>query len=171
MVDRRTFRVWKTICLGQYPNYQGYKACIARAGGIRIADTADEILRTMRCAKEKTEVDLVSIYPGRDGFNGDLGFRQPVSRSQIYEHVLALGLELCSIEIAPALRLAYQLRGGPILIGMTPVNAGQPRTQKVLTLYNDAGPSLWLNYEHFNPPDRPVSLATEWVFVQPRREP
>jgi len=171
MTEKRTFPVWKTLTLGQYPDYQTYKTCIAQTGGMRIDDTAEEILMKMRCAKEKTEVDVVRVYAGREGYSGDLGFRQGTSRRVFFERALELGLQLCPIEVAPALRLAHQVRElEAILIAMEPVIVGKPPMACVVTLYNDAGPSLWLNN---SPVDRPQyadwTLRTPWVFVQPRR--
>lgn len=173
MTGIRTFQVWNTITLRQYPDYEAYKIAIERNGGIRIADTASEILNKMRSSEVKKEVDLVLVYAGREGFNGDLGFRQDVTRGEFYGRAISLGLELCPLEVAPALRLSYQLRTGShegILIAMEPMMAGKPRMPHVLSLYNDAGPSLWINGW---PIDRPHNagwtLRTEWVFVQPRR--
>jgi len=70
--------------------------------GHQISDYAGDILKKLETLKQKEEADLVSFSVDQ------LGFPKGATLQQIYDKAKELGLELCSPQVGPELRLAYK---------------------------------------------------------------
>jgi hypothetical protein len=101
--------------------------------GMKIGDSADEIIGRSRFRHERTErsVELVRVSLN------DLGLAQGPSLAEVYRRAAQAGLELCPPEVAIALRLSYddQPLGEFLHAAMEPV-ATYGRAPTTLTLAN-----------------------------------
>jgi hypothetical protein len=134
-----SFPVWKTVRLATQKSADGYRKAM---GSIKntIGYCANDILGTpaFTCAIEETDIDLVVLS------GAELGFGEVVEYGAICARARALGLELCSAEIGPALRLAYkdQPEGEQLIIAMHAIiDSGD--ILRVFGLENGGG--LWLS--------------------------
>lgn len=158
--------VWKTIKIGTgcCQTVNSLHDAL-RAGGYKIGDwrTTDIFEKSaFKVAVEETEVDLVKITVA------EFGFKSGASREQIYEHAKKLGLEVCSAEVGPQLRLQYksQSKGEWLRIGMEPIfNIDTPGVFCVMR--DDSGLWLWSSWGSPNLFCRPNE---QWVFCRPRRK-
>jgi hypothetical protein len=100
----KNFRIWKTIKLGT----PGLKTAddfrkVIESDKIHIDKRADDILGRpeFTVAAEQTEVDLVIVSVA------ELGFKKRTKREDVYAQAKKLGLQLCTPEVGPQLRLQY----------------------------------------------------------------
>jgi hypothetical protein len=156
--------VWKTIELGTSLKTADDFRRALREGGFKIGDWGNGIhgKPAFTAATNETEVDLARVTVS------ELGFKEGARRGQIYERAKQLGLELCSSEVGPQLRLQYkdQPRGEWLLIGMEPILAsdGYPN----IFCVRHGGSELWL-YGCFGFPAYLWNAGSQWVFVRPRK--
>jgi len=156
------FPIWKTIKLGTGLKVAEDFRHALSDGGFRLSDWANGILGkpAFTAAAEETEVDLIKVTVA------ELGFKKGARRDQIYERAKELGLELCSPEVGPQLRLQYhdQPNGEWILVAMEPIigSDGGPDVFYVERL--DSG--LWLDSNWSNPDDF-WNADNQWVFCLP----
>lgn len=73
-------------------------------GGYQVDPYAKDMMisRNFTTLEEQEEVNLIKLKLS------DLGFSEYPTTDQIYERALELGLELCSAEVGPHLRLTYK---------------------------------------------------------------
>lgn len=117
-------------------------------------------------ATEETEVDLVDLVRVTVA---ELGFKKGARRDQIYGRAKELGLEFCSPEVGPQLRLQYQDQpnGDWILIGMEPITASDG-CPNVFSVERWDSSELWLS-DCWDYPGPVWCPALQWVFVRPRK--
>jgi hypothetical protein len=120
---QREFPIWKTITLRRYKDGRAYVDAIKKAGmGLDEKGDALAILQSpgFASSSDETTVDVVALTPT------DLGFNQGTEHEQIYKRAATLGLQLCTPEVGPSLRLAYadQPREEALFIAMPPVAVG-----------------------------------------------
>jgi len=169
LADRQEHHPWKTktIKLGLL-RPDAYRTAI-RCCGCEISDWANDImLHKMQINKpaftavaEKQSVDveleLVTV--------AELGFVHSAKLHNIYARAQSMGLELCSAEVGPALRLAYldQQPNEWLWIGMDPIIAtfGGQRVFGV----GCCGGDRWLGTNWGNS-DSIWHGCRRWVFVR-----
>jgi hypothetical protein len=155
-------KVWKTIKLGIGKTADDFRKAL-KGNGFNIGDWANDILGkpAFMVATEETEVGLVKIAVA------ELGFKKGARRDQIYERAKELGLELCSPEAGPQLRLQYrdQPNGEWVLIGMEPI-ADSVGCLRVFLVERD-GSELWLGGS-WSDPGHVWSPDDQWVFCLPK---
>jgi len=108
--------VWKTVTIGQHRGVDELRNALSEAH-IAIGETADEALgrAAFTYSRERREVDLVVVSVAQLGFRSE-----GATLGDIHARALALGLELCTEEVGPQLRLQYlnQPIGQSLHIGM-----------------------------------------------------
>lgn len=158
-------KVFKTIKLGTngLKTADDFRKAI-KDKGMRIGDYADDILGkpAFTVATEETEIDLVVVSVA------ELGFKNGATREQIYIRAKELGLDTCSAEVGPQLRLQYknQPMSEWLLIAMEPITASVGDLE-VFCVYRD-GIDFWL-YSDFDDPALVWGPDDRWVFVLPRK--
>ena len=157
MVKR--FVIWNTVTLGTYKSSSEYRKAL-KADGYCIGGYADQILNKVKVSETMQQLDLVTKTAA------ELGFKNDVTRKQIYDRAIKLGLELCPAEVGPALRLQYS--GQPywewLHIAMEPIAASGGRLKVFAVVRDfDGGRELDGCYDY------PVwDVDNRWVFVAPR---
>ena len=154
-------KVFKTIKLGiGLKSADDFRGAL-KDGGFRISNWANDVLgmHAFTAASQETEVDLVVVSVA------ELGFKDGATRDDIYKRAVELGLELCSVEVGPQLRLQYkdQPTGEWLLIGMEPITD----SDGYLYVFDvgHGGDGLWL-YGHGGRPDRLWHDGFRWVFLR-----
>ncbi|MBI2042127.1 MAG: hypothetical protein HYT20_03905 [Candidatus Nealsonbacteria bacterium] len=113
------FPVWKTIKLGTGLKTADDFRKVLKGNGFEVSDWANDILEKSAfiVAIEGIKVDLVKVTVA------ELGFKKGARRDQIYDRAKELGLELCSPEVGPQLRLQYQNQPNSewVFVGMEPI--------------------------------------------------
>jgi hypothetical protein len=115
-------------------------------------------------AQEKAEqIDLVRFKVS------DLGFPQGATTKDIYAKVAKLGLELCSSEVGPRLRLDYnkvfnreQPKGDWFFVGMEPI--GDSNSYPDVFYVNRSGDGKRWLLSHWAEPEDEWSPEDEFVF-------
>lgn len=155
------FPVWKTIKLGtSLKTADGFRKAL-NAGGYRIGDWANDIFgkSTFTAAPKEIEVDLVVVSVA------ELGFKDGAYRKDIYKRAQELGMNLCSPEVGPQLRLQYrdQPKGEWLLIGMEPISV----SGGYLGVFSvgHGGDGLWLGSSCGRPDDF-WAAGHRWVFLR-----
>ena len=155
--------IWKTLKLGSFQNVESiYKTIIKNV--FKIGDWAHDILKSdvFVISPTEKEVDIVRVKVR------DLGFNEGAYRKDIYQQAIEMGLELCSLEIGPILRLAYkdQPRSESLQIGMEPQKDSGNHESEFRVAHSVDG-HLFLVGDHKHPTD--FWEADEFfVFVKPR---
>lgn len=134
------FAVWKTIKLGTgLQNADAFRRA-TKARGCRISDWASDILGkpAFSASETETDIDLVVVSIA------ELGFKNGATGKNIYKRAIQLGLELCSAEVGPQLRLQYmdQPMNECLLICMKPITDSHGDLGVFLVERYDDG--LWL---------------------------
>ena len=155
------FKVWKTIKLGTgLKSAKDFRRAL-KDGGFKISDWANHILGkpAFTVATEGTEVGLVKVTVA------ELGFMKGARRDQIYSRAKELGLELCSSEVGPQLRLQYQDQpnGERVLIGMVPITDSYGDLLVFDVWRDDSG--FWLGSD-WSDPDDVWDTDDQWVFLR-----
>ena len=165
VVGPPNFPVWKRIWLGTGLHTADNFHRALEHNGKLINDWGSDLLRekAFTALAEMTEVDLVVVSLV------ELGLMDGVSRGELYEKALRLGLQPCPAEVGPQLRLQYQGQpnGEELIIGMEPIvdSDGYPRVFSVACNSSDQ----WLNGDYDG------GCSTLWgddnriVFVKPRK--
>lgn len=160
------WKIWKTINCGTgLKSADDFRESIKK-NGMKISDWANDILGkpTFTTAAQEIELDLVKVTVTVR----ELGFKSGARRDQIYARAKGLGLELCSSEVGPQLRLQYpdQPNNEWILIAMEPITD----SNGVLRVFSvERGVSgLWLN-GHYGFPNGFWGPDSQWVFLRPRK--
>ena len=158
------FKVWKTIRLGTgQTNADGFRNYI-KDSGMRISDWANDILGKPEfvVTEKETEVDLVVVSVA------ELGFKKGATLEKIYARAKELGLEFCSPDVGPQLRLQYknQPLNEWLRIGMNPIRDSGGCLRVFSVGHDDDG--LWLN-SFYGFPDDVWRADARWVFVRPRK--
>lgn len=139
----RVFPIWKTIILGLHKSSRDYEKALEKSG-FRIGDYALQILKSMKVAETEIELDLVLVTPDLLGLKNS-------TYQQICDRAKELGLEMCPVEVGPALRLAYpdQPFGEWVWVGMDPVadSGGDLDVFRV----GRRGDGRWLRTRWFDP--------------------
>jgi hypothetical protein len=160
---KRDFPIWKTIKLGLHKSAEAYRAAL-ESRKRRSGEWVNDFLGrpACHCAAQETEVDLALVSVG------ELGFRSSALYSEICEKAQALGLGLCSPEVGPALRLAYedQPRGERLVVATAPFAASGDEVG-LFSMEISGGGGLWLRGD-CGPVDRFWELDRRFVFVRPR---
>lgn len=132
-------QVWKTITLGTYPDLSILDIALDEAG-CGIGDDVDAMFkaRAIPLAHDRRDVDLVMLSVAQ------LGFPREGTRAEIFARAEQLGLELCSPEVGPLLRLQYaeQPIGEFLRIAMEPVRMGNGQLDDMLVGNGGAGQLL-----------------------------
>lgn len=117
----RDWPTWKTVRIGT-PGLEtaGDFRDALKASGFNIDSRALDILGKpafVVAVEEETKLDLVVVSVA------ELGFKNGATLEQIYARAKALGLDLCSAEVGPQLRLQYQNQpnGEWLVIAMKPI--------------------------------------------------
>ncbi len=156
--------IWKTIKLGtDLKTVDDFRRQINNHG-CRIGDWANDILDkpAFTVSDEEVEVDLVIKSVA------ELGFPNGATRAQIYDKAISLGLELCTAEVGPQLRLQHldQPKGELHRIAMDPI-ADSDDDLGVFNIGHDVD-DCWLGASDGSPVycwDADVC----WIFVRPRK--
>jgi hypothetical protein len=131
--------VWKTITLGIYRDLSILGIALDEAG-CGIGDDVDAMFkaRAIPLAHDRKDVDLVVLSVAQ------LGFPREASRAEIFARAEQLGLELCSPEVGPLLRLQYaeQPIGEFLRIAMVPVRTANGQLDDMLVGNGGAGQLL-----------------------------
>ncbi|MEK7611820.1 MAG: hypothetical protein AAB407_00520 [Patescibacteria group bacterium] len=135
------FATWKQVKLDTgLKTAADFRSALKKAG-MKISNWANDILGkpAFTVAAEEVSLDLVVVSVA------DLGFKKGATRAQIYERARELGLDLCSAEVGPQLRLQYldQPMNDWVLIGMEPI-ADSGGSLSVFILRRD-GDEVWLD--------------------------
>src|SRR5258707_14455977 len=95
--------IWRTMILGTSKGVDAYRDALA-AEGIKIGDSADEILGrpAFAYARTQTQLELVVLSAAELGVEADAA-----SHADVYRRAKQMGFELCPAEIGPQLRLEY----------------------------------------------------------------
>ncbi len=164
------FKVWKTIELGTGLKTAKDFRLALKDGKFRIDNFVSKILGTpaFTVATEKTKIDLVKVTVA------ELGFKKDIGGDQIYRRAQELGLELCSSEVGPQLRLQYpdqpcgcgKYDGDTIFVGMETITLPIPGCHPLIfeVYHNDLG--MWLVIKS-NHPTNIWSPDSQWVFCRP----
>ncbi len=154
-----TFKVWKTIRLGTgLRTAEDFASALIK--GTTIADSAVSILNdsTFQISKDTVEVDLVRVSIH------DLYARchRGVVIQHMYIYAMSHGLELCSAEVGPQLRLQYvdQPKDEVLFVGMEEVE--NPIGVKNIFCVRGDGRLTGSN------PDNYIDRCV-FVFVKPRK--
>jgi len=111
------FKVWKTIKVGGVLKAADDFRNALKKSNINVSEWVSEVLdrSSAEASLEEQEIDLVIVSPRKD-FGTDR-FEDVCRRAE------SLGLEMCSREIGPQLRLQYldQPKGERVLIAMRPI--------------------------------------------------
>ena len=170
---RNRFAVWKTIKLGTgLKTADDFLNALQEFIDPKWGDSVIFMLKSsaFKVALEETEVDLVKVTVE------ELGFKKKarVYPHQIYKRARLFGLELCSAEVGPQLRLQYkdQPGGERLYIAMEPIvqsfaNRPNPRdfllSFSVDDLLYGGEPRLQDNFC-----DCTTTSEETWIFVLPR---
>lgn len=133
--------VWKTIQIGTGFNTPDQFRRALGESGCSIGQYANELLDhpAFTVAREPSAVSLVNIRVA------DLGFTGPARRRDIYNRAIERGLQVCSAEVGPQLRLQYTDQPDPerLVLAMQPFTA---RNESLLEVFGIArvGNLLWL---------------------------
>jgi hypothetical protein len=115
MTEVGSCSIFKTIELGTYTNVAQYRKAL-KEGSHHIGPDADGILDQLRFGHvpQNTKINLVNLSVS------EFGFVKGAHLGKILERGLEMGLELCTPEIGPGLRLAYgdQPLGNWLVIAM-----------------------------------------------------
>lgn len=92
--------IFMRIEIGSFENMASLRKVLDESG-YSISNIAEDILDQIKLSPSRQTVDLVvmSVH--------ELGFTKYAPATQVYEAALEKGLELCSAEIGPQLRLQY----------------------------------------------------------------
>ncbi len=158
------FKVWKTIKIGTgLKTVEEFRRAL-HDGGFKMSDWASDILgkSAFKVVDEETEIDLIKVTVA------ELGFKKGARRDQIYKRAQKLGLELCSPEVGPELRLQYQDQpnGEMICIAMKPIFDSDGHQGLFFVECNDS--RCWLDSR----PSRPDSFwnaGNQWIFSCSRK--
>lgn len=152
----REFAVWKSVKLGTCKSPEEYRKALKKAGR-RIGDWADDILGRITCLQEEVDLDLVALSVA------DLGFKDGARYADICAKAVELGLELCPVEVGPALRLQYgeQPCNEWMLIATEPIT---DRGGGIFLMEHDRD-GLWLN-AYCGSPDDVWYAGYRFVFVR-----
>lgn len=146
MRTKAKFKVWKTITLGTGLKTPDDFRQALKAGGFRISKWADDLLSRFKPAIKKEKVDLVVVSIA------ELGLPKGVTKQQVYNRAKELGLDPCSPEVGPQLRLQYgdQPEDEELCIGMEPIT-GSDGDPSVFNVFRGVD-GLWLggDYGHSN---------------------
>jgi len=157
--------IWRTMILGTSKGVDAYRDALA-AEGIKIGDSADEILGrpAFAYARTQTQLELVVLSAAELGVEADAA-----SHADVYRRAKQMGFELCPAEIGPQLRLEYrnQPLGEALDIAMEPVAtyAGEPT---ILTLANFGAGLALIGADGRS--ESMVPRARRFVFALPARE-
>ena len=155
------FPIFKTITLGIHKSVKAYREALTNAG-FRIGDWASDILKKVQVSQSEIQLDLVILSVA------ELGFKEATRLDRIYAKAKELGLELCSPEVGPALRLAYpdQPYGEWLRIAMEPLAGSDDSLRVFKVVYGHDG--RWL-HSRYGLPDDLWLPGSRWVFVLPRK--
>jgi hypothetical protein len=120
VVGPQEFSVWKTIRLGTgLKTVDDFRHAL-KDNGDRIGNWGNDILGKLAFTVSDTETEVNLVVTSV----AELGFKDGATRADIYKRAVELGLELCSPEVGPQLRLQYkdQPRGEWLIIGMEPIS-------------------------------------------------
>jgi hypothetical protein len=146
VVFAHQWETWKTITIGEL---KSVKTCIKNLEkvGVEVSRWAGNFLGNVEFSREKRKLELIRLSVA------ELGFPKGAKLKDIYARAKEQGLDLCSAETGPALRLAYQDQpvGEWILIAMEPV-LDSDGGLAIFRVDRDTG-DLWLHARCGNPDD------------------
>jgi hypothetical protein len=137
------FQSWRTVRLRTFPSTDALLDTL-RTEKYCLKSWAVDILRKSSVTSADTEVNLVNLTVS------DLGFSRAVQSERIYARARELGLDLCTPDVGPQLRLQYedQPQQERLFIGMVPI-MGTDGYDLVFQLYNRERP--WLSTREVGP--------------------
>lgn len=137
--DRIRWPIWKHLSLGILGSGAEYARALTTTTALRCDEFAESVLKELEVPKEQTEARLVKLVPR------DLGIDQPVSYDDIVRRAKQKGLDLCTAETGPALRLRYtdQPADEWINVAMQPVWDDRAERSRIFALAS-APNGLWL---------------------------
>src|SRR5258708_33354365 len=93
--------IWRTMILGTSKGVDAYRDALA-AEGIKIGDSADEILGrpAFAYARTQTQLELVVLSAAELGVEADAA-----SHADVYRRAKKMGFELCPAQIGPQCQL------------------------------------------------------------------
>lgn len=152
----------KTIKLGTGLRTAGDFHRAFKQAGMEIGELEYNIFRQAAFTTSDTEVDVDLVVTSV----ADLGFPDGCDRRAIQARALQRGLQLCSAEVGPQLRLQYldQPDGEQIIIGMNAIYALN-RHYNFFALTNEDGR---LRLESYSWPDSHWTARHRFVFVRPQ---
>lgn len=157
------FKIFETIKLGTVKTpIDLYHALVT--SGCRVTDSAKDMFGDPQftVATQETEVVLVAVSVAK------LGFKRGATREDIYKRAQELGLELCSAEVGPQLRLQYkdQPECEWLYIAMNPT-IGLCGLLRVFSVCRNAD-GRWLDCCRYGRPDGTWDADHRWIFLLPK---
>lgn len=154
--------IWKTVELGLYKTPDDLLAAL-NSSGCCVSGWFEELLcfdRKIALTPHRAQVDLVTRSVR------ELGFKSPATFVQVCAKATDFGLEICSAEVGPQLRVQHkdQLTGEYLCIAMNVIVDCLGR-YNVFSLANYDG-KLWLQTYS---PRKLYSLDSVFVFVLSRK--
>ena len=155
-------KVFKTIKLGTgLRTADDFSRALAE-NGYGVSDWAKDILGKpeFMVASREIEVDLVVLTTAQLTGNSQGG-----TTAEVFAGAKRIGLDKCSAEVGPQLRLQYkdQPKVEWLLVGMDPI-AGSHGYPDVFNVGHD-GKDLWL-YAFYGNPENRWAADSRWVFLR-----
>jgi hypothetical protein len=155
---------WKSIALGTHAHIDRLREDLY-AAGVRVGNSAHHVLGRLPFSLETngSRVDLVVRTPAELGLTGS-----GLTVADVHARAERLGLELCSAEVGPQLRLQYldQPLGEFIRVAMRPL-AAHGGDLVDFTLGNAGAGLLLLGGDARS--DLVVDRSVRFVFIRPAR--
>lgn len=107
------FRTWKTVVLGRQASAAAYKEALASAGHRVIPNAGCRIILDIQnfiVSPTEKSVNLVLVT------HEDLGIDKDSEYLEVCQAAADRGLELCPMEVGPALRLQFKQRAGDFVV-------------------------------------------------------
>jgi hypothetical protein len=162
--------VWKTISLGAPASRTAFFEALD-AAGIRLGDTAEEILHrpAFTVSQGRTDVQLVVLSAAQLGFGAQgAGAAGGATLAEIFRRAGQRGLELCPAEVGAQLRLQYrdQPIGQVLHVAMRPI-ATYEGDLVAFSLANGGEGLVLVGFD--GRPDQIMPPQASFVFVRPVR--
>lgn len=164
ILKRITIKVWRKIKLGTAVKTEpGFWNATSNHMPIVNCSWGD-IYRTKdfldSVAMNEQEVELVNVSPA------EIGFEDGAKRSRVQDRAFNLGLELCTAETGPQLRIQYpdQPKGESLEIQMKPIGG-----EDVFSVYNVNG-KTFINTCIYMGPEEILSPGKRLIFKLKNRE-
>jgi len=150
------FELWKNIKIGTGLSNANDLSKAFKQRGYKILEWGEAIIGAPNFTVTKVEqqVNLVRVSVEDLGFEQEMDvplYGDSVSRNEIYDRAISLGLKLCHAEVGPQLRLQYpdQPVGESLIIAMESIKDLEGTDSMFLVAHDEEG--LWLSGSYGDP--------------------